>query len=140
MPDRWLTYPVQFKGGLVTNMSPLQQGIEAPGTATALRNYEPAVSGGYRRLKGFSKWDDTELSNTGVVRGVFYYKDNVYAVRGDGLFTSAGSGWTEITDNATYSSSGITIGGTDGKVRFTKFDNGVGEVMILVDGTGKPYK
>jgi len=27
MPSTRQTYPIEFKGGLVTNMSPLQQGI-----------------------------------------------------------------------------------------------------------------
>ena len=57
--DRWQTYPVAFKGGLVTNLSPLQQGVDAPGTATILRNFEPSVEGGYRRIQGFDKYSDS---------------------------------------------------------------------------------
>ena len=56
MADAWLTFPFQFKGGLVTNLSPLQQGVQAPGSARILRNFEPAVSGGYRRIEGYSKY------------------------------------------------------------------------------------
>ena len=55
MPDRWQTYPVEFEGGLITNLSPLQHGLKAPGSARVLRNYEPSVEGGYRRIKGFDK-------------------------------------------------------------------------------------
>ena len=51
MPDRWQTFPFEFKGGLVSNLSPYQQGIQAPGSARILVNYEPSVFGGYRRMK-----------------------------------------------------------------------------------------
>jgi hypothetical protein len=55
--DAWKTYAFEFKGGLVTNLSPLQQGIQAPGTARELKNFEPSISGGYRRILGFEKYD-----------------------------------------------------------------------------------
>lgn len=57
MADRWSTYPVEFKGGLVTNLSPLQLGINMPGSARILRNFEPSVEGGYRRVEGYDKYD-----------------------------------------------------------------------------------
>ena len=62
MPDRWQTFPVEFTGGLVTNISPLQQGTNAPGTATVLRNFEPSIEGGYRRIKGFAKYDTNAVT------------------------------------------------------------------------------
>ena len=31
MPDRWQTYPIEFRGGLISNLSPLQHGSAAPG-------------------------------------------------------------------------------------------------------------
>lgn len=57
MADQWQTYPFEFKGGLVSNLSPLQHGIQAPGSARILRNFEPSVEGGYRRVEGFDKYD-----------------------------------------------------------------------------------
>lgn len=57
MPDRWSTYAFEFKGGLVTNLSPLQQGIQAPGSARILRNFEPSIEGGYTRIQGYAKYD-----------------------------------------------------------------------------------
>ena len=56
MPDRWQTHAFEFKGGLITNLSPFQQGIQAPGSARILRNFEPSVFGGYRRIEGFEKF------------------------------------------------------------------------------------
>lgn len=57
MGTRWQTFPVSLQGGLVTNLSPLQQGIAAPGSARVLINFEPSIEGGYRRIEGFSKYD-----------------------------------------------------------------------------------
>lgn len=71
MPTAWQTFPVQCQGGLVTNTSPLQQGINLPGTARKLINFEPSVEGGYRRIKGFSKFDSATVPVYGnpVVQG-----------------------------------------------------------------------
>ena len=137
--DRWQSYPVQFTGGLITNMSPLQQGLNAPGSATVLRNFEPSVDGGYRRIEGFSKWDDDAVPGTDVIRGVVEFEQSIIAARGDGIYQSGGSGWTELTDNATYSSAGINIDGLD-KVRFAKHHFGSNDVLIIVDGETKPFK
>ena len=57
MPDRWQTYAIEFKGGLLTNLSPLQHGMNAPGSARILRNYEPSIEGGYRSVLGYDKYD-----------------------------------------------------------------------------------
>jgi len=41
MATQWSTFPVEFKGGLISNQSPLQQGINAIGSTTILQNMEP---------------------------------------------------------------------------------------------------
>ena len=71
MPDRWQTYPLEFQGGLITNLSPLQHGLKAPGSARTLRNFEPSVEGGYRRIEGFNKYDSNIVPPYGspVVHG-----------------------------------------------------------------------
>ena len=43
MPTKWQTYPIEFREGLITNMSPLQQGINSPGSARELKNFEPSI-------------------------------------------------------------------------------------------------
>ena len=68
--DRWQTFPFEFKGGLISNLSPYQQGVQAPGSARILVNYEPSVFGGYRRIEGYDKFDSNALSNSGNVRGL----------------------------------------------------------------------
>lgn len=71
MADRWSTYPIEFKGGLITNLSPLQLGINAPGSARILKNYEPSVEGGYRRIEGYGKYDSNFVPTlgSGLVQG-----------------------------------------------------------------------
>ena len=71
MPSTRQTYPVEFKGGLVTNMSPLQQGINAPGSARVLKNFEPSIEGGYRRIEGYTKYNNSIIPPYGapVVHG-----------------------------------------------------------------------
>ena len=140
MPESLQTYPVEFRGGLITNLSPLQQGINAPGSARQLRNFEPSVEGGYKRILGFDKYDSTEIPGTGLVRGVFYYNGKVLAVRnntvgGEGeLYESTGSGaWTrKSTDSIRFTS------GTN-KVRFAKFNFDGTERVVIVDGVNTPF-
>ena len=71
MPTNRQTFPIEFRGGLVTNISPLQQGINMPGSARILRNYEPSVEGGYRRIQGYDKYDSDIIPPYGapVVHG-----------------------------------------------------------------------
>lgn len=71
MPTNWQTFPVELKGGLVTNISPLQQGVQSPGSARRLVNFEPSIEGGYRRIEGYNKFDTATvpLYGTPVVQG-----------------------------------------------------------------------
>jgi len=120
MPDSWNTFPIEFKQGLITNLSPLQQGMNQPGSARVLLNFEPSVEGGYRKIEGFVKHDNNALAGSGIIRGITYYGGRVYAARGAELYRSSGSGWTQVTNNATFSSVGINLGGS-GVVRFEKY-------------------
>lgn len=59
--DGWQTYPFEFRGGLISNLSPLQHGVQSPGSARLLKNFEPSVDGGYRRIEGFDKYSSTAI-------------------------------------------------------------------------------
>ena len=116
MADAWLTFPFQFKGGLVTNLSPLQQGVQAPGSARILRNFEPAVSGGYRRIEGYSKYSTsfvpaygTPLVQGSGQSGTSFIISNLFIspVAGD-TFTIAGVTGTYTIQNVSYSSASKT--------------------------------
>lgn len=57
MADGWQTYPFEFRGGLLSNLSPIQHGTQAPGSARLMKNFEPSVDGGYMRIEGYNKYD-----------------------------------------------------------------------------------
>lgn len=61
MPTRLETFPIELRGGLVSNLSVLQQGIQMPGSARELINFEPSVKGGYRRISGYTKFDSNHV-------------------------------------------------------------------------------
>ena len=70
MPTQWSTFPMEFKGGLISNLTPLQQGVNAIGSATVLQNFEANKEGGYSKLKGFSKFSDTEVPGSGDIKAL----------------------------------------------------------------------
>ena len=61
------TFPIQFQGGLISNMTPLALGTQAIGAATILQNFEPDKEGGYSKIKGFTKFTSTVLPGEGSV-------------------------------------------------------------------------
>lgn len=68
MPSRWATFPIELKGGLDTEAVEITQGVTAPGSARRLINMEPALTGGYSRVLGFSKFDDNNVPYYGAPR------------------------------------------------------------------------
>ena len=122
MADRWSTYPVEFKGGLITNLSPLQLGINAPGSARILKNYEPSVEGGYRRIEGYEKYDATFVPTlgSGLVQGSGQTGTTLIVanlcttpVEGD-QFTIAG-----VTGTYTIATGGVTYSTTTKRATLT---------------------
>ena len=67
MATQWTTFPMEFKGGLISNLTPLQQGGNAIGSATILQNFESDREGGYSKLKGYSKFSETKVPGGGEV-------------------------------------------------------------------------
>jgi hypothetical protein len=65
MSTRWETFPIELTGGLVSNLSRLQQGIKMPGSARVMQNFEPSTEGGYRRINGFTKYDPSPVPSFG---------------------------------------------------------------------------
>ena len=70
MPTQWSTFPIEFSGGLISNLTPLQQGVSAVGSATILQNFEVNKEGGYTKIKGYAKFNDTEVPGTGPILGI----------------------------------------------------------------------
>ena len=100
MPDSSQVNPSAFncEGGLVLNKSTFMM---QPGEALELRNFEPAVDGGYRRINGFSKYVTAIVpftsSSAERILMVATFGDVVLAARGEKIFsaTPGGSSWTE---------------------------------------------
>jgi hypothetical protein len=122
MADALQTYAYQFKGGLITNISPLQQGVEAPGSARLLKNFEPSIQGGYRRIEGFAKYDTAFVPAYGTPKvqgsgqtGTTLVLANIFSspVVGD-TFTIAG-----VTGTYTIASTGTSYNSTTKTVTLT---------------------
>lgn len=120
MADRWQTYPIEFRGGLVSNLSPLQHGLRLPGSARLLRNFEPSIEGGYRRILGYDKFDSNPVpaygepkvhggSQTGttlVIGNLFYQPSagdtfSITGVAGTYTIAAGGVSYSSATKRAT---------------------------------------
>ena len=100
MATGWEAFPLELKGGLVSNMSRLQQGVKAPGSARTLINFEPSVKGGYRRINGFNKYTDSYIPAYGspVVQGSSQ----------SGTTLVIANIFVNITPNATFTITGVS--------------------------------
>tara|TARA_R100001082_G_scaffold15208_1_gene7797 strand:+ start:241 stop:2157 length:1917 start_codon:yes stop_codon:yes gene_type:complete len=135
MATEWQTFPIEFKGGLVSNLTPLQQGIQAVGSATVLQNFEPSISGGYKKVLGYSKFNSDLIAGSGVMQGV--------AVTNNTTTTTAvvvrSGAFYEVTASS-ISSSALATGSTTSstKVRFTHFNFDGTDRIMFVDGVNFP--
>jgi len=95
MADLSQTSPSAFncEGGLVLNKSTFMM---QPGEALELRNFEPAVEGGYRRINGFSKYVSAVVpftsSSAEKINMVATIGDVVLADRGTRIFSDTPGG------------------------------------------------
>lgn len=113
MPDLQLqgVQPLSFncEGGLVLNKSTF---IMQPGQALELRNFEPDVGGGYKRISGFRPYvnasvPETNLSTEPVLMSTVF-DNKVLAARGEKIFSSASTELTQkIAANTAMTGSGI---------------------------------
>ena len=136
MAENLASFKVFCQGGLNTSRDVLSQGETQPGSAISLINYEPAVTGGYRKISGFSN-DYGTVTGTGKVLGVCVangINDGILACRAP----SSGSDYLHYWDTATEAWVAVTTSGSPTmtgvtKVRFTKY-NWFGPKVILTDG------
>ena len=111
--ERWQSQVVICKGGLDESLEVLTQGTNFTGTAAKLQNYEPAQEGGYRSLKGISKFDSAVVPGEAdtPVLGVVFAHGGVYAARlndaetGVDIYFGGGSGWTMVNSSPQDASS-----------------------------------
>lgn len=106
MADGLQTYPFEFRGGLISNLSPLQHGTQAPGSARLLKNFEPSTDGGYKRIEGYDKYSSLFVPAFGepLVQGsgqtgTTLVIANIYTAPSEGsTFTIAGVAGTYTVD------------------------------------------
>jgi len=126
MPDMLNPYIVNLRGGLVLNKSQFEM---EPGEAMELRNFEPDIGGGYRRINGFSKFNTNAItsgSTTGSILMSAVYKDQVIAARGTEVFKlSSGSGSVTQIDSSRTSA---------GRYDFDVYNMDGTERIIWADG------
>jgi hypothetical protein len=134
MATQWQTFPIEFKGGLVSNLTPLQQGIQAVGSATQLQNFEPSISGGYKKVLGYSKFNGDIITGSGVIQGV--------AVTNNTTTTTAvvirSGAFYEVTASSISSALATGSTTTSTKVRFTHFNFDGTDRIMFVDGVNFP--
>ena len=136
MADRINGFKVNCIGGLNTNRDVLSQPERFPGTATELVNYEPSITGGYRRISGYAN-DYGTVPGTGKVLGVAVAEnlnDGIFACRAPSSGTdyfyywdSDGEEWIAVTTPVSFTMTGVN------KVRFVKYNWGE-EILALADG------
>jgi hypothetical protein len=135
MATQWQTFPIEFNGGLISNLSPLQQGTNAVGSATLLQNFETSKLGGYSKLKGYEKYSTTQVPGTGPVLGLKVISSGrIVASRKNAsnkteYYFSTGTTWTSITETA------LTNGK---KARSALYNLGLSDKVIFVDGVNFP--
>ena len=134
MPTGWNTFPVEFRGGLISNMSPLQQGINAVGSAIFLQNFEPSKEGGYKKILGYEKYLDATVAGSGPMLGVKVVNlSKAIAVRQNAssvseYYINSGSSWASLG----------AASGLGGRVRGVDFNFDGTHKIIFVDGSNSP--
>ena len=105
-----------------------------PGEALELRNFEPDIEGGYRRINGFSKYVSAIVPITSSasekILMVASFGDVVLAARGTSIYsaTPGGSSWTSRDSGRTSA----------GKYNFERFNFDGTDKIVVVDGANAP--
>lgn len=130
MATSWQTYPVKFEKGLIDNLGRLEQGTNAPGSATTLQNFENSVEGGYAKILGYAKFSSTEVTGAGQIAGVVSVNTNtVLTARAGKYYIGTGTTWTE---KATAANTGFS------RFRSDRFNFSGQEKIVVVDGLNDP--
>ena len=135
MATQWSTFPIEFRGGLISNLSPLQHGTNAVGSATILQNFEPNKEGGYSKVKGYEKFSDTEVTGSGPILALKVISSGRMVVaRKDAsnytqYYVGTGTTWTSMATSA---------GTNGGKARHAEYNLDGDDKVIFVDGTNYP--
>jgi hypothetical protein len=138
MADNLGSFKVFAQGGLNLNRDVLSQGETQPGSAISLLNYEPAITGGYRRVSGYTNdYGVVPGDSSGGVLGVAVangINDGILAARKPSTgsnylhyWNNSTSAWVAVTTSGSPTMTGVT------KVRFERFNFSTPKVL-LTDG------
>lgn len=136
MADNLKTLPIPCSGGLRSNLDPLTQGAQVPGSAIRMINYEPALKGGYRRIDGFTNdYGTVPGEDNAPVLGVWVEADinsGIFACRKPAIGNNYfhywdGAAWQTPSTAGSPTMTGVT------RVRFNAFNWGTAK-LIMTDG------
>jgi hypothetical protein len=145
-------FTISCDGGLINTSNSLEL-LKTPGFATKLKNFEVNISGGYRRINGFTKFGGTSATKpntTEKVLGIFVYGDGVIVCSGTDIFFSEdGTSWLQINrdsvsssgDNyATFTGRSVLTRTNQGQCSFALYEGNYdyGE-LIICDGVNLPF-
>ena len=135
MATQWQTFPIEFRGGLISNLSPLQHGTNAVGSATILQNFEANKEGGYAKIRGYEKYSTTTVPGSGSILALKVISSGrIVAARKNSsnqtqYYYSTGSSWTSMA---------TSVGTNGGKARHVLYNLDGDDKVIFVDGTNYP--
>jgi len=138
------------EGGLDTSNNHINLSANKPGAGVLLTNYEVGLDGGYKRIEGFQPYD-SNYAEVGVgvaegkILGIILFENSVsgatdiIAARKDlgvdeyTLYKyEFATGWVAISTGLTHYF--VTGGSTVDKLRYDVGNNGVANVLCIVDG------
>ena len=150
MPSAYQTFPIEFRGGLISNKSKLQQGIQDIGSASILENFEANKEGGYAKILGYDKFGSGTVPGEGPIlalkvissgRAVVARKVDSQAVTDVTDLVTADIGKTAYyygTGGSSYTYMGVSASTNGGKARTAAFNLSGDDKVIFVDGTNYP--
>ena len=144
MADNLQVFTAYCEGGLNTNRDLLSQGERQPGSATRLVNYEPSLTGGYRRISGYEH-SFPNLPGNGRVLGLCVVdgiNDGILALRNPDNIGDAYLHYWDMT-NEVWQPVSASTGSTDDfsnteRVRFITYNWGEQRVLF-VDGINEAH-
>jgi hypothetical protein len=146
-PDQSLfqTVNIPARGGLLLSSNTMDT-LKKPGFALRLVNFEPADTGGYRRINGYAPWKGGVTPGTGEMRGVFVFNEGLLLCRGTDIFYSIdGTEWVIVSKEVTAVDS-VTLAATPsflltgtGRYSMDIFSTGTITFALLVADGQSPF-
>lgn len=144
--DVFETATIICKGGWDSNRNWLEINQTNPGMGAELINFEPSLSGGYRRINGFTVLESTDSGAVdptgaeGKILGVAIFKGEIIAARkqqGSSTYALykwvAAASWSKYTTGLTLNSAGVN------RVRYCTFNFNGKETIAFADGVNNAY-